>query len=413
MNTYAPATELRLSHYVSLSGFGGVEQQFAAWAKRAATRPAVRQFAIACSVDVHPHHRPLLHRIEGWRFEKKMFGVRLASHPAALRRMRYRWLARRFDPDVALLWNRLGQHRRVLDVLGARRCLYWEHGSAWLAGEVEAKQAVLRRLPAVICNSFAAKRMLELHWRYDGVVRVCPNGMRSSHFARGPKGLATGRALTLGVASRLVPIKATCLAIHALAILVRRGVDARLAIAGDGPLRTGLVALAETLGVAERVCFQGVVADMSVFYDRIDLLVHPALREPFGVVAAEAAAAGCPVVCTAVDGLPEVVADGRSGICVAPTGDLERYRELGGVTDGLPPVVYDPTRDRIVEPRICEPERLADAVLDVTREPARYARMSAAGIDRVRTHFDFERHVDDVLAAAREYAATGTLAATA
>lgn len=409
----AGSVPLSLTHYVSLSGFGGVEQQFATFVRRAAARADLHQAIVVCSLGTHALHRETLTRVNDWHYEKKCCGLKLPQHPRAARRARYRWLGRRLRPDVALLWNRLGEQWRVLDALGNRRCLYWEHGSAWLAGDETAKQTVLDRLPAVICNSQAARRMLELRWQYRGIVRVCPNGMRSTRFAEGPRRRPADAPLRLGVASRLVPIKATCLAVHALAALVDRGIDVRLEIAGDGPLRDDVIALARGLGVAHRLDMPGVVADMSDFYARIDVLVHPALREPFGVVAAEAAAAGCPVVCTAVDGLPEVVVHGRTGFCVPPTGDLARYRALGGDTCGLPPVVYDPVTDRIVTPRICEPAALADAVMRVIADPDRYARMSAAAIAHVRTAFDFDAHVDDVLAAAREYAATGTLAPAA
>ena len=409
----AGSVPLSLTHYVSLSGFGGVEQQFAAFVRRAAERQALDQSVVACSRRIHTLHREALAGVGHWRYEKKVCGFKLPQRPAQLRRVRYRWLARTLQPDVALLWNRLGEQARVLDVLGPRRCLYWEHGSAWLAGGVEAKRAVLDRLPAVICNSRAARRMLELHWQYRGVVRVCPNGMRSPQLAAAPRRRAADAPVRLGTASRLVPVKATCLAIHTLAALVERGVDAWLDIAGDGPLRGDLAALADALGVASRLRFRGVVADMAAFYEQIDLLLHPALREPFGVVAAEAAAAGCPVVCSAVDGLPEAVAHGHGGYCVPVTAGLERFRALGGSTDGLPPVVYDPVTDRIVTPRICEPAALADAVMRVIADPDRYARMSAAAIAHVRTAFDFDAHVDDVLAAASEYAATGTLAPAA
>src|SRR5699024_10361589 len=127
------------------------------------------------------------------------------------------------------------------------------------------------------------------------------------------------RPPALGVASRLVPVKAVCMALHVLAELRQRGLEVRLVIAGDGPERDGLRQLARALEIDDAVVFEGVIKDMSAFYTGIDVLLHPALREPFGVVAAEAGAHGCPVVCTAVDGLPEVIEHGVSGVCVPPT----------------------------------------------------------------------------------------------
>lgn len=398
-----------ISHYVSLSELGGVERQFRRFVAVAESMPGIAQSAVVCSKQVHTHNRAVLDLLDDHRIEKKVLGRALPHYPRALRGFRDRWIARRQTPDVALLWNRLGQQERVLDALGPARCLYWEHGSAWLDGEERAKRAVLARLPAVICNSFAAQRMLQERWGYQGVVRICPNGV----IADQPGVLRTriSSPIRLGLACRLVPIKGVCIALHTLAALVARGVDATLDIAGDGPLRRELQNLAQRLGLGAKVRFLGSVGDMGAFFNSIDMLLHAALREPFGMVAAEAQAAGVPVVCTAIDGLPEVVAHGETGLCVAPTGDLARHEALGGHNRGLPPYVYAPLEDCMVEPRVCEPEALAGAIAQLAADDARYASMSAAAVARVAELFDFEDHVDQVIDAAREYHASATLEA--
>ena len=58
----------------------------------------------------------------------------------------------------------------------------------------------------------------------------------------------------------------------------------------------------------------------------LDVLVAPSRQEPFGTVAAEAMAVGTPVVASAVDGLPEAVQDGVSGILIEP-GSPERLAQ--------------------------------------------------------------------------------------
>src|SRR5699024_7217667 len=108
-----------------------------------------------------------------------------------------------------------------------------------------------------------------------------------------------------------------------------------LHIAGDGPERERLQRLAHRLGVAGQVTFAGLVADMGAFYGDIDLLIHPALREPFGQIAVEAGAHGCPSIVAAVDGLPEVVRHGDNGLCVTPELPVSDYVALGGAMTDL------------------------------------------------------------------------------
>ena len=89
-------------------------------------------------------------------------------------------------------------------------------------------------------------------------------------------------------------------------------------IVGDGPDRTLLEALALRRGVT--VQFAGAVAPSEVgqWYQRARLVCVPSRREGFGMVVAEALAAGRPVVATAVGAAPNFIADGTNGRLVAP-----------------------------------------------------------------------------------------------
>jgi glycosyltransferase involved in cell wall biosynthesis len=177
-----------------------------------------------------------------------------------------------------------------------------------------------------------------------------------------------------------------------------RALDVELQVAGAGPEIERLRTLAHSLGIAERVRFHGAVRDMKEFYGDIHCLVHTPLTEAFGLVALEAAAHGCPVIAAAVDGLPEVVADGVSGYCVAPTLPLASYLPLGGASAGLPARVYDPSRDALVATPIVDPAALADAVARLFASPSGFEAMSASASEHVLRTSDFGRHVRDVMA---------------
>ncbi|HET7315579.1 glycosyltransferase [Salinisphaera sp.] len=399
-----------LMHYVSLDAAGGVELQFADFISVAVRRGLEPAGVVACGRRIHPLVAARFPKATPIRFEKYAGPIKWPKWPPAIRRAWQARLLRRADADGVVIWNRLRDSVNTLRAAGPARCVYWERGASWFADVTPAKTWFIEHIQAVLANSFAARRMLELRWGYRGQIRVVPNALRPAlaGAADAPRAAPTER-WRLGMVARLVPIKGTAIALHALARLRKRGFPVTLAVAGDGPERATLARLAERLGIADAVIFHGLVSDMGSFYRAIDVLVHPALREPFGQIAIEANAYGVPAIVSAVDGLVEVVADDVSGLCLAPEEDLSVYAELGGGDDDLPPYVYHPGQDAIGAPRVLAPNRLADAVAGLIEDHARYERLSRDGWARVRTRFDFGEHVDAAIGAIRGYLKTGTL----
>ena len=115
--------------------------------------------------------------------------------------------------------------------------------------------------------------------------------------------------------------------------LVRRYPELELKIAGRGKDRHRVTELARELGIAANVELVGPVGalERNQLLAGARLLMMPSRFEGFGMVAAEAMAAGVPVVGTAVDSLPEVVDPPRGGMLVAP-GDSQ---ELSAVASRL------------------------------------------------------------------------------
>ena len=96
--------------------------------------------------------------------------------------------------------------------------------------------------------------------------------------------------------------------------------DARLVVAGGGPLRAQLERYARDLGIAERIVFSGYIpeADKVGYYRLADVFLFPSTMEGFGLSVAEAMSTGVPVVASARGSLPELVEDGEGGILCAP-----------------------------------------------------------------------------------------------
>jgi glycosyltransferase involved in cell wall biosynthesis len=132
---------------------------------------------------------------------------------------------------------------------------------------------------------------------------------------------------------------------------------AQLVIAGDGPQRAQLERLAASLDSGSNsVHFLGWRHDLPSLMVAADLLVVPSLWEGFGLVTLEAMAAGKPVVASRVSALPEIVADGETGLLVLP---------------------YDR-------------EALAGAMIGLLRDPTRARQMGRAGRARLEARFTVE-----------------------
>jgi glycosyltransferase involved in cell wall biosynthesis len=124
--------------------------------------------------------------------------------------------------------------------------------------------------------------------------------------------------VVIGSVGRLVEQKDYPTQLQAFALAVAREPSLRLAIAGDGPLRSTLEHLARALAIADRVRFLGNWDDVPALLRSVDLFALASKFEPFGVALLEAKAAGLPIVATAVNEIPEIVADGESGLLTPP-----------------------------------------------------------------------------------------------
>lgn len=171
---------------------------------------------------------------------------------------------------------------------------------------------------------------------FGGAVHVLPLGVSEAL----PRPEANGK-LRVGFVSRLVAPKGGRDAVAGFAEAAA-GLDAELEIVGSGPEEELLRDDAERLGMAGRVRFAGAVSqeDALARIGSYDVLLVPSLttarwKEQFGRVAAQALAAGTPVLASASGSLPEVL-----GGC----GELAREGDVPDLADKLGRLLRDPAR---------------------------------------------------------------------
>lgn len=139
----------------------------------------------------------------------------------------------------------------------------------------------------------------------------------------------------VGTVGRLVPWKRIDQLVEALIQIPDMG----LVVVGDGPERERLEALAERLGVSDRVHFAGSrsKAETLGLMSACNFFVLNSTYEGLPHVVLEVMALGLPVVATAVGGTLEVIKDGETGILVSPEGDglIRALRRLVDDPEGL------------------------------------------------------------------------------
>lgn len=136
---------------------------------------------------------------------------------------------------------------------------------------------------------------------------------------------APGEAPIIGTVGAFVRQKGLHVFLAAAARVAERQPQARFVLIGDtyggieAEYRTELEAAARRPPLAGRVSFLGWRDDVAGLLPQLTLLVHPAIRpEAFALVVLEAMDAGVPVIASALGGVPELVAHGRTGLLVPP-----------------------------------------------------------------------------------------------
>lgn len=141
--------------------------------------------------------------------------------------------------------------------------------------------------------------------------------------ARKMLGLPEDVPVVAGV-GRLNPQKNFTLFIRIAAQVLQRHPGAVFLLAGEGPEEGMLRSLAREGGLGDRVRFCGYVPDTRHVYLAADVLLMPSLFEGLPMTLLEAMAMRVPVVASALDGIAEVVEDGRDGFLVT-SGDADKF----------------------------------------------------------------------------------------
>ncbi len=165
-----------------------------------------------------------------------------------------------------------------------------------------------------------------------------------------------------GCAGYLLPEKGQEALIRAFPAVAEKFPNLRLLLAGDGPCRRRLQALAEDLGVASAIRFFGHLENLDSFYRMLDLFLFPSLAEPLGSSLLTAMSYGLPVIAVASGGVPEVVDDTCGVLLPSP-----------------------------------DPAKLGEAMIALLSNPERAFRLGAAARETITRSFTNAHMVEETL----------------
>jgi glycosyltransferase involved in cell wall biosynthesis len=278
-------------------------------------------------------------------------------------------------PDLVHLHSRIGAdvmggiaaRRRGLPVVHTRRVDNPE--PRWL---VAWKYCLHDRVVAI---SEGIARVLSAEGLPEHKLRVVRSAVAAGRYGgpqdpphcRAELGL-TGDVPVIAVIAQLIERKGHRVLLDALPVLLQTYPDLQVRFLGKGPLAGRLQEEIDVRGLSGHVRLMGFRNDLPGLLPCLDVVVHPALMEGLGVSLLQAAAAGVPVVASAVGGIPEAVRDRVNGRLVPPG----------------------------------EPEPLAAAIDELLADPALRRHLGAGGRALVRSEFSVESMVAGNLAVYRE-----------
>jgi len=280
-------------------------------------------------------------------------------------------VVRRERPDAVILWtsSRLGLKVAACHGAGAKRIAVHVGNPVELSAKNRMAAETYTALPGGRkATLIAVSKHVESSYHQEGGFRHLPsrviyNGIALSQFDYDPHEYLP-RPVRIGMVARLDPIKDHATLLRAWRRVLQSNPDWHLELAGDGPLRPKLEALADELGIRSNVHFLGWVSDIPAVMTEWSMVVHSTTRaEGLGNSVLEAMALGRPLVATDVSPILEMT-DG---------GKVARISRIG------------------------DPDDLANQILDVEKDWERSRSMVAAARERIVEFFSPEHMVAEYL----------------
>ena len=235
------------------------------------------------------------------------------------------WLSiRRFDVAVTLLYYSdilgtiLSSLAGVGKIISSQRSSNKHYGK----GQIKLIRFCLESVDSIVLNSESSRSDIERYIPIGKRLCVIPNGIDCLKYGnsyvhtnvRDELDLDSDSVL-LGYVGRLSEEKGVDLLIDSISMLDRPRV--RVLLIGEGPAKENLMAQIQNLGLGSQIHVLGHRRDVPSLLKQFNIYIQPSRFEGMPLAVLEAMASGCAVVASAVDGIRDIVVDGKTGWLVS------------------------------------------------------------------------------------------------
>lgn len=268
-----------------------------------------------------------------------------------------------------------------------------EHGSVWRINSHShlfwLNRFAYRRADVVVTNSMASKilvchRYKVPHNKIKIVYNMVATPEKIEHReARKKLGIGSDK-IVVGSIGRLISQKGYTVLIDTAKQVLKYCKKVKFVLIGGGELESSLAQYACASGISDDFYFTGWRGDARDLLNAFDIFVSTSIFEPFGNVLVEAAMLGIPVIAPRVDGIPEAVEDGVTGILLRPVKSIPFAKQmpLNVVIDG-----------KLSKPLMLDSAELAQTILELINNYDLRRNYGEAGRRRAKTLFAPEKYM--------------------
>ncbi len=342
---------IQISHFVGLSGVGGVQRNFVEYINSQAASEGVLKHKVYTLGKVDSQYKVLF----------KIYDISELKNLISL------ILDICSKKKIVHFYNNLTSLKVLIFLFffPVRKLILHERGAIW---NFPSSRSILLRFVVwksflILANSNATKIMLEKKFGIASKkIRVLHNGINTEIKYTKIKQERKIQPFLVGFIGRLDTPKGVHVLIDAMHMLDNNNIE--LIIAGNGALEN---ILKKQAGGVENISFVGRVIDPYSFLCKLDLLVVPSIREPLGNVCLEAGLCKIAVLASNVDGIPEIINNKISGELITPTQELTFKNVNNSVP--LPEYVVNPTMKKLSHPKQIDPKILANKIFELSKSP--------------------------------------------